>query len=244
MMYLRFAERYSKSRNISAGAIDDAAQHIDARLRHHAQQIKERLIVSDIAMLKEACSMGRSILAAQVHAGINECWQEILSQLDMRSILFAANGRSQRSHERRQIVNTSGGAQMDFLKMAKAVRKGQHLIQIFPDGPAGGDRIPGAVLGVPVSIGAGAPRLAWFGRAHTFFLSSQWRADGKLEMKVRKGPVAEQEGDQQAFETAFAEFYFDSLNEIALGAPEDMTGRGGVWPQLTRTRATQQGDNL
>lgn len=208
-----------------------------------ARQVNERVLVTDIGALEQVLREGRSVLGSQAHAGVNHFWKGLLEPLAVKSIVFAASPRANGRGEFTQMLSTSGnGAQLGFLKAAKAVRHGQHLIRIFPDGSAGGERATGTVLGMPATIGAGAARLAWLAGAATFFLGSRWRDDGSLEVYAAPGPVADRGIGQETFESAFTEFFFARLNEIANGAPENMGGPGGIWAALMRSGTEAVGD--
>jgi hypothetical protein len=218
-----------------------AESRVVERLRLLARELDQYLVVTGFSAMDLAAREGRSLLAAQAHAGINRFWNELLDSLALKSIVFAAHPGTKGNESVHRVSTSSDGAQLGFLKAAKKVRKGQWLIRIFPDGGDGGDGIEGSVLGVPVSIGAGAGRLAWHAGAATFFLGSRWRDDGRLELFVVPGPVAGRGIDKDEFEKDFADFHFARLNEIASGAPEDMGGIGGLWTRFARTESAITG---
>ncbi|MEQ8797082.1 MAG: hypothetical protein RLT87_10265 [Gammaproteobacteria bacterium] len=198
----------------------------DRRLLRLGRQMRERVIAPDIAQtLQEPISQGRSIVLLQAHAGVNSFWQSLTSQTGLPEVFFAANARDASSSNR---IRTSGGAEMAFAKLAKSIKKAAHLVRLYPDGLAGGDRVHAMVAGVDVTLGPGASVLAWYGNAATYFCETRWTTDLYLQHRLIPGPIADKNRDREQFEFELHGFYTQQLEKIAMESPESIY-KGGVW---------------
>jgi lauroyl/myristoyl acyltransferase len=126
------------------------------------------------------------------------------------------------------ISTKDASANLEFMKLAKMMRKSPRLVRIFPDGPDG-EGLPVSVFGRPGRIGRGAAMLSYLGKAATYFAEAHWTGDG-FAFSLRAGPLATDYSDLASFERSFADFYVSCFERIVRGAPEDMMPNGGLWP--------------
>lgn len=203
----------------------------DPAIRRLRRQIRDLAVPFDPVPLVAAEQAGRSILFARAHAGINAVLSTRIPSLSLPDVLVERHARApqsrSRSDDRSIRLATGSDLQTDFLKLVKRIRKAPHQITIYPDGPDGGEHRAFTLLGHEVQLGMGAAMLAWHGKAATFFLGTRWQGE-RILIDLVEGPVADG-GDRDAFEDAFHRFYLERLEAIALGPPEDIVGRGGVW---------------
>lgn len=237
--YFKFITSLINARKIT----DDPMSHDQiARIEELHKQRSALVVLPEPGALTRAKEKGRTVLLAHAHAGAAAGWAVFVRKLGMKSLLFSANSETGDKPLMHRLSTRSNGA-MNFMKAVKMIKRDQHLVRIFPDGGDGGDRIPVDILGCSLDIGAGAGTLAWHGKAATFFGGARWRSDGKLELYLREGPAVDDGTDRETFEAEFAKFYATMLEEIALGAPEDIVGKGGIWMKLARALAEQQEGN-
>ncbi len=88
------------------------------------------------------------------------------------------------------------------------------------------------LFGRTIRLGQGASTLAYIARAATFFSGTRWE-DGRVQVYLRPGPVADQGMDRKDFDRAFYAFYLACLKEIVLGNAEDLAG-GVIWQLLNQ----------
>ena len=195
-----------------------------------ADEAKRMFQPGDMGEIHRRRDEGRSILFAEKHAGCTIFRQQFLNKVGLPDTLVAANSPTTFDLNGRIAVGLRGDFRKDFMKLVKIVKRNQRMIRIFPDGPAGEQRET-PFLDTTVPIGMGGEMLAWQSNAAVFSTGSTWR-DGRLSMTVAAGPVVDRNADREDFEEAFYAFYAAELEKIALGPPEDVANRGGIWRDL------------
>lgn len=194
------------------------------------QAVHSRISPPDLSPLTESIASGRSVVLAHAHAGLSTIY-DIKKHLPEvpHSLVSRAAARAKRPEDYNLSAQGPNVA-LEFAKLAKLTRKSPRLVRIFPDGQYG-ELIEITVCGFPVKIGRGAIALAYLGKAKTYFTRSV-RTDEGFTFTLLPGPDAALFEDRGAFEEAFGAFYASCLEEIVLGAPEDMVLKGGFWPEL------------
>lgn len=200
---------------------------VDALAIHDA--MKACVVAPDPKALLDCIEGGRSAMLVQAHAGMATV--SGLGAVDGAPYsavsLFAPPAR------RPQDFNLSTGGSdvaLEFAKLARLTKKAPRIVRIFPDG-AYGDTMEISVCGRPIQIGRGAASLAFLGKAATFFSYSCWTGT-HFEFNLISGPIASEYTQKDEFEHDFGVFYAGCLEEIILGAPEDMVPKSGFWPFL------------
>lgn len=199
----------------------------DALAIHDA--MKARVLAPDPKPLLDCIESGRSAILVQAHAGMATV--SGLGAVDGAPYsavsIFAPPAR------RPQDFNLSTGGPrvtLEFAKLARLTKTAPRIVRIFPDG-AHGDAMEISVCGRPIKIGRGAASLAFLGKAATFFSYSSWTG-AHFEFNLISGPIASEYQQKDEFEHDFGVFYAKCLEEIILGAPEDMVPKSGFWPFL------------
>lgn len=195
-----------------------------------AEEAKRMFAPGDMSAIHRRRDEGRSILFAEKHAGCTTFRQQFLNKVGLPDTLVAANSPTRFDLSGKIAVGLRGDFRKDFMKLVKIVKRNQRLIRIFPDGPAGEQRET-PFLGTTVPIGLGGEMLAWQSNAAVFSTGSTWRG-GRLSMTVAEGPVVDRDADREVFEEAFYSFYAAELEKVALGPPEDVANKGGIWRDL------------
>ena len=213
----------------------------DAAVRALAGQLRDLVVKPDPNPMVEAARAGRSIVLVSAHAGLPVVAPWIMTDTGLPLIGISAKSPTNLTHPTEKTLGTHGNFQADFLKAVKILRRDPHLVQLLPDGGFGGATSLHRLRGREIPLGQGAATMAWQGRAAVFFFGTRWRADGRLEIYVRPGPVAEAGGDRAAFDAAFHGFYLGCLEDIVAGPARDMAPGGGFWRHLVGEPAQAPG---
>ncbi|QEW23971.1 Vi polysaccharide export protein VexE (plasmid) [Marinibacterium anthonyi] len=201
----------------------------DGAVRALAGQLKALMVLPDPNPLVAAAKAGKSIVLVSAHAGLTVVAPWIMLDAGLPLIGISAKSPTDLTHPREKTLGTHGNFQADFLKAVKILRREPHLVQLLPDGGFGGASLTHRFRGRDLALGQGAAMMAWQGQAAVFFFGTRWRDDGRMEIYVETGPVAEKGGDRAAFDTAFYDFYLGCLDAIVMGPPENMAPGGGFW---------------
>ncbi len=189
----------------------------------------------DAAVLRPAVAEGRSIVAIGVHGGIPNARQKYLRGLypGLPSYSVGTKGLHGNGGGNRKAMVVRASP-TDFLKLIREIREKPHGIALLPDGPAGAQTTI-SLFGRDVTMGSGASAIAWHGRADVYFIETVWRADGRLELMVTRGPAPGDHDDRKTYAAALEAFYAERLRMIVAERPENIgTMGGGIWPQLLR----------
>jgi len=119
------------------------------------------------------------------------------------------------------ISTAAPDANFRFARLLKMIRKSPRHILLYPDGAAG-ETAEVTVLGRKMHhIGRGAALLAYYGKADTHMLLSEWHGD-EIHLRRIVGPTV-QDGESLAdFESRLLGFYAGHLERIYKGPPEDI----------------------
>jgi len=208
-----------------AGGADNAAIHA------LAGQIRDLVVLPEPNPLVAAAATGRGLVLTSAHTGLPLLAPRIMRPAGLPLFGISAQAPTDLTSTFAKTLGAHGNFHNDFLKAVKLLRREPHLCQLMPDGGVGEGLVEKPFMGSILRLGPGAAVIAWQTRAAVFFFSTRWQ-DGKLHIYVRTGPVAEKGGDRAAFETAFYDFYLGCLEEVVMGAPENMTPGNGFWPAL------------
>lgn len=226
--YLTFLSFYAAERGgppPGTGGADNAAVHA------LAAQVAGLIDLPDPNPLAAAAAAGRGIVLTSAHAGLPLVAPYVMRPAGLPVFGISAQAATDLTHPVAKTLGAHGNFHHDFLRAIKILRRTPHVCQLMPDGGVGGELVEKPFRGGTVKLGPGAAVIAWQTRAAVFFFSTRWR-DGRLRIWLRTGPVAEAGGDRAAFEAAFYDFYLGCLDEIVMGAPEDMAPGSGFWPAL------------
>lgn len=201
----------------------------DAAVRALAGQLKALMVPPDPNPLVAAARAGKSIVLVSAHAGLTVVAPWIMTETGLPLLGISAKSPTNLTDPKEKTLGTHGNFQADFLKAVKILRREPHLVQLMPDGGLGGASATHLFRGRELALGQGAVTMAWQGQAAVFFFNTRWRDDGRMEIYVETGPVAEKGGDRAAFDRAFHDFYLGCLDAIVMGPPEDMAPGGGFW---------------
>lgn len=204
-----------------------------------ADEAERMFGAADLSAMHQRRDEGRSVLIAEKHAGSTAFNRRVLLSVGLPDTLIAGNSPTKLDTDGPIRLGLRGDFRKDFMKLVKIVKKQQRMIRIFPDGPAG-ERWEMPFMGTKVSFGLGGPMLAWHSNAAVFTSGSTWRG-GRLSMTISEGPVVDRSGpdggDREAFDQAFYTFYAAELEKVAMGPPEDIVCRGGIWGELVSAYA-------
>lgn len=204
-----------------------------------AEEAERMYQPADMSALHKRRDEGRSLLIAEKHAGSTAFNRRVLLSVGLPDTLVAGNSPTVLDPNGSITLGLRGDFRKDFMKLVKIVKRQQRMIRIFPDGPAG-ERWPTEFMGTNVSFGLGGSMLAWHANAAVFTSGSRWQ-NGRLSMTISEGPVVDKTGpdggDRDAFDHAFYSFYANELEKVAMGPPEDIVCRGGIWGELVNAYA-------
>lgn len=181
----------------------------------------------DYSLAQAAADRGQNVLIADLHAGLSLTSGLGTGRMGLPTSVVAAAARANVPPPDFHIPVGVPDAQVRFLKLCKMVKAHARVIRIFPDGPFG-DQEHFEVLGRRVSLGRGAPVLAWRGRAATFVPRSRWTGTS-YRIVLEPGPDARDYDDGDRFTAAFFRCYLDHIRDLVLGPPIDMAPNGGFW---------------
>ena len=185
--------------------------------------------------LQALVAQGRSVVLLQSHSGARGVISQSLAELDCPLSLVGKGTRvvRPRTSDFHITTGTATDLPLQFLKLAKLVRKGQRVIRLLPDGSDGREFGEIDLLSRKLTIGLGGASLAMHGKAVLAFAKTRWTGEGWV-VDVVIGPDLAQVADRAAAEKLFLDFYAENLRNILLGPPKDIGGTGGFLASLRK----------
>jgi hypothetical protein len=185
----------------------------------------------------------RAIMVCRFHAGIPSAAQPVTAACTLSEITIAAVGQTNLTEGLRK---KHLGLRKDvepakrFLQVIKIARKNPHVINIFPDGPRGADKITRQVGPLRLEIAQGAPSLAWNTKALTWFGRSDLSLDGRITSRLIRGPDPKDFRSREAYTEAFLDAMIEQWLQIALGPVQDIGGEGGFWNYVAKLAVNKE----
>ena len=185
--------------------------------------------------LQALVAQGRSVVLLQSHSGARGVISQSLAELDCPLSLVGKGTRVARTRasDFHITTGTASDLPLQFLKLAKLVRKGPRVIRLLPDGRDGSEFGEIDLFGRKLTIGLGGASLAMHGKAVLAFAKTRWTGEGWV-VEVVIGPDLAQIADRAAAERLFLDFYAENLRNILLGPPKDIGGTGGFLASLRK----------
>jgi hypothetical protein len=212
------------SRRLSEKAmISEESKH---RIETLFDAVLNDLIRTDDSAVQAALAAGRNVIALHVHAGI-PFGPHVFQGLTVPQVLI---GRSPENFLRKngsafsiRTISTLNQANlsMEFVGLAKSLRKEQMLVSVYPDGPDGSSFCYRMVLGHRVRIATGGAFLARMNDSALFMVHCRLR-DGFFETVTIPGPLIDRSMSAEEAETKFADFYAAELENLLAGPAEDL----------------------
>lgn len=117
---------------------------------------------------------------------------------------------------------------IQFAKLCKLMKTAPRLVHLFPDGRRGTSFATMDIAGLPLDVGLGGARLAYYGKASLAFAHSRWVGAG-IEIDYWPGPEVRPDQSPEEVETLFTAFYRDCLVRTLTDDPVNFGMLGGYW---------------
>ena len=184
-----------------------------------SERVLAELVELDLKPLIEAAGTGRNILLLRTHSSI------VPRELDLKilGVPLVQIGRGTILRPGWQSLQTRSAESnaFKFLKLAKSLRKSQHLVQVFPDGPDGSDFLQLPFRGHQLRIALGPTLLAAQRESQFFFLRSQIRRD-RIRAAFIPGPCVGPDTPKDLLDQAYTHFYMSEVEAILDGDPVEL----------------------